>query len=530
MSDRPTPGERLDDPVELTVWRHLLSALTEEMGVVLGRAAFSPNIKERRDFSCALFEPGGEMVAHAAHIPVHLGATPLSVAAARAALDLGPGDVAILNDPFAGGTHLPDLTSVEAVFDERGERLLGLVAVRAHHADVGGERPGSMPLTDHIDAEGVRLPPTLVQRAGAPVGAAIEAFANASRDPAERRGDLEAQLAASRAGAARLRSLADRFGEARLDAALQGLVAHAGRAMRATLRALPDGRFEARDWLDDDGRGHGPLELHLALTLEGERATLDFRGSADACEGPLNAVRAIVVSATLYALRLLTDDDVPDSSGLLEPVEILTRPGSILDARHPSPVAGGNVETSQRVVDLILAALAGALPGEIPAQSQGTMNNVLMGGSRPHPWAYYETLGGGAGAGPGRAGASAVHSHMTNTLNTPIEVIEHTTPLRVLAYRLRRGSGGAGARPGGEGLVRGYLALEPTEVTLVGERRERAPAGAAGGGAGLPGAERIVRAGGRKEALPAKCEVRLEPGDALWIETPGGGGHGVPEP
>lgn len=515
------------DPIELTVWRHLLAALTEEMGVVLMRSAFSPNIKERRDYSCALFDADGEMVAHAAHIPVHLGSTPMSVAAVLEDLTLGPGDVALVNDPYRGGTHLPDLTMVAPVFTEDGARCLGYVVNRAHHADVGGTTPGSMPLGRHIDEEGVRLPPLRIVEAGVVDEALLEErLFSRVRTPDERRGDLAAQRAACFLGAQRLLELVERHGEATIRGAMAGLVAHAERMMTRFIESLPDGRVRHVDFLDDDGLGHGPLEVVVELTVEGSTLCLDFRESADAAEGPVNAVRAIAVSASLYVLRCLAPADLPASTGALRPVEILTRRGSLIDADYPAPVAAGNVETSQRLVDVLFGAFESLLPGRIPAASQGTMNNVTLGGTDPSPWTYYETLGGGTGGSPDAPGASAIHSHMTNTLNTPVEALEHEAPLRVETYGVRRGSGGAGQHPGGDGLVRRWRALAPMTATLLGERRGRGAPGASGGEDGAPGQDRIVRAGGRTEALPGKVTVELESGDVLEVETPGGGGWG----
>jgi N-methylhydantoinase B len=522
----------LTDPIELEVWRHLFAAVTEEMGAVLTRSAFSPNIKERRDLSCALFGPDREMVAHAAHIPVHLGSTPLSVAAILDALDLGPGDVALVNDPYAGGTHLPDVTVVAPVHlppasDEAEGRLLGYVVNRAHHADVGGTAAGSMPLSRHIDDEGVRLPPLRVVRAGAILHDVLQdRFYRHVRTPEEREGDLSAQLAACRAGAERLGELAGTYGADTVLSAMAGLVDHAERMMRAVLAAIPDGRYAAEDVLDDDGLGSDPIPVKVALTVEGDRITVDFEGCAPQVAGPLNAVRAIAVSATLYALRCVSPGDVPASTGLLRPVTIRTPEGTIVSAHHPAPVAGGNVETSQRLVDVLLAALGSALPGRIPAASQGTMNNVALGGRTPEPWAYYETLGGGTGAGDGYAGTSAIHSHMTNTLNTPVEALEHAYPLRIEAYRIRRGSGGAGRWPGGDGLERVYRFLEPTEATLLCERRAHPPPG---GAPGLSG-EDLLERGGTTTRLPGKVTFTAAPGDVLRVRTPGGGGYGPAKP
>ncbi len=528
----------MKDPIELEVWRHLLAAVTEEMGAVLTRSAFSPNIKERRDLSCALFSPDGEMAAHAAHIPVHLGSTPLAVRAVLEALSLCPGDIALVNDPYQGGTHLPDLTVVAPVHysgpgiggadaGNDGNRLLGYVVNRAHHADVGGKAAGSMALCRHIDEEGVRLPPILVVSRGETLGGVLqERLYRHVRTPQEREGDLSAQLASCRAGSRRLAELADLHGTETLEAAMLGLTSHAERMMRAVLGSLPDGRYEAEDVLDDDGLETRDILIRVAITIEGDQATIDFSGSSPQVEGPLNAVRAVTVSATLYALRCIAPEEVPASTGLLRPVRILTPERSVVNAAYPAPVAGGNVETSQRIVDVLLAALSEVLPDTIPASSQGTMNNVALGGLEPKPWAYYETLGGGTGGGPGFHGESAIHSHMTNTLNTPVEALEHACPIEVAYFRIRRGSGGSGIWRGGDGLERAYRLPTSTEVTLLSERRRHPPPGLAGGGPGAPGENLLIRQG-TPLALPGKATFKARAGDALVVRTPGGGGFSV---
>lgn len=512
--------------IDLEVWRHLFGALTEEMGAALMRSAFSPNIKERRDFSCALFDPGGEMIAHAAHIPVHLGSTPLCVTAILDALELQPGDAALVNDPYAGGTHLPDITVMAPV--HQGDQLLGYVVNRAHHADVGGTAPGSMPLSSSIDDEGVRIAPLRIRAGGQVLDALLdERLFRHVRTPDERRGDLAAQLAACGAGAHRLEALAERYGRTILGEAMEALADHAERTMRATLRELADGTYEAQDLLDDDGLGHQDIALRVRIELRGDEATIDFSGCDDQVEGPLNAVRAIVVSATVYVFRCLAPDHIPASTGMLRPLTIITRRGSVVDAEPPAPVAGGNVETSQRLVDILFRALAPVLPERIPACSQGTMNNVALGGTDPEPWAYYETLGGGTGAGPDYDGESAIHSHMTNTLNTPIEALEHAYPLRVEWYRIRRNSGGDGAHRGGDGLERAWRFLAPGEATLLGERRRHPPPGLLGGGDGAPGADRLILADGTQRSLPGKVQLKIERDQILVVATPGGGGHGT---
>jgi N-methylhydantoinase B len=564
LQDDRKPAEAVD-PISLEVFRHRCSAIAEEMGTALGRSALSANIKERRDFSCAVFDAAGRMVAQAAHIPVHLGAMPRSVAAALARFRLDPGDVVLLNDPYAGGSHLPDFTTVAPVYlgdngrrptDERqpspphgreqreqpavvrrrssvvGRRtpaLLGYTATRAHHADIGGMAPGSMPMSRELLQEGLVIPPVkLLERGRLNEGLLALICAN-SRTGDERRGDLAAQLACHRIGAARLAELAGQRGAAWLSRHMEALLRYGERHMRALLASLPDGVYRFEDWLDDDGCGSGPLPIRVAITIRGDRAVVDFAGTAPQCRGPLNAPRAVTESAVFYCFRCLAPADMPESAGAFAPLEIRVPEGSILAPRPPAPVAGGNVETSQRVVDAVFGALAQAAPGRIPAASAGTMNNWTFGGvdARGAPFAYYETLGGGMGARPDADGLDAVQVHMTNTLNTPVEVLERRYPVRVRQYAIRRGSGGAGARRGGDGLVREVEFLVPATATLLGERRTRGPYGLHGGQPGAPGRNTLLHPGGREERLPGKATVEIEAGAALRIETPGGGGFGA---
>ncbi len=520
------------DPVRLEVFRHLVASVAEEMGTVLRRTARSPNIKERRDFSCAVFDPDGRLVAQAAHIPVHLGSMAVSVAACRERLVMGEGDVAVLNDPFRGGTHLPDVTMVAPVIGSGGsDERIGWVAARAHHADVGGSTPGSMGLAREIHEEGLVVPPVKLREAGADREDVLALILANVRTPDEREGDLAAQRAAVERGALRLRALADRYGREALHGQMDALRAYAERSVRALLGGLPDGEHAFEDVIEDDGFGNGPFRVAAAVTIEGEAATVDLRGSDDQAEGGVNAVRAVTLSAVLYAVRAVLEEDVPANAGCLAPVRVRTRPGSVVDARRPAAVAGGNVETSQRIVDVVLGALAGALPERVPAASQGTMNNVSMGGRMPEggePWAYYETVAGGGGGRPGAAGADATHSHMTNTLNTPIEALEHELPVRVRRYAVRRGSGGAGRWPGGDGVIREIEFLAPARVSLLTDRRRRGPYGLRGGSPGATGRNVLVR-DGEERVLPAKGTVEMRSGDLLRIETPGGGGWGEPE-
>jgi N-methylhydantoinase B len=515
------------DPIALAVLHHRLAAIAEEMGVRLGHTGFSPNIKERHDYSCALFDPQGGLVAQAAHIPVHLGSTPLSVRAALAAYRMDPGDVVALNDPYAGGTHLPDLTLVAPVHAARG-RLLGFVANRAHHADMGGMTPGSMPLAREIYQEGFRVPPVRLVRDGRVDRAVLDLFLANTRVPDERRGDLDAQRGALATGAERLRELAAEIGDRRLAVGMNALQAYSERLIAATLRALPAGDYRAEDVLDDDGIGADPVPIRVAIRIGGGRARVDFSGSAPQVEGSLNANYAITLSAVFYVFTTLGREPIPANDGVLRRLRVEAPAGTVVNANFPAAVAGGNVETSQRIVDVLLRALAAAAPERIPAASCGSMNNVAVGGfdrRRGRAFSYYETVAGGAGAGPRGPGASGVHTHMTNTLNTPIEALEAYYPFLVTTYALRAGSGGRGARRGGDGLIRELRFLEAADVTLLTERRRFSPWGLAGGGPGRRGRNFLVH-GGRRRPLASKVNLRVQAGDALRIETPGGGGFG----
>ena len=524
----------------LEVFRHLFAALTEEMGAALRRASYSPNIKERRDYSCALFDAAGTPVAMGDHMPVHLGAMPMSVTASLGALGvLDPGDVAMVNDPFQGGTHLPDITLLAPVHvtpDSGGDEplLLGFVASRAHHSDVGGMAPGSMPLAREIVQEGLRIPPVRLVRRGEQEDDVWRMVLANVRTPEERAGDLEAQLAALHTGATRLRDLVGRRGLEAVRGAMDDLVAYADRLVAAGLEAIPDGRYEAEDALEDDGFGSGPIPIRVALTVRGAGLTVDFTGSSPQVQGGVNAVAAITSSATRYVLRCLVQDllgvEIPAGGGSLQAVEWVLPERSVVNAGPPASVAAGNVETSQRITDVLLGAFRRALPDRVPALSQGTMNNTTAGGVDPRsgrPFAYYETVGGGMGAGASGPGLSGVHSHMSNSLNTPVEALEHAYPFRVTHYGLRRGSGGAGAHPGGEGIRRDLQLLTDARVTLLTERRARGPAGVDGGADGAPGENVLIR-DGREEILPGKVTFQARPGDVVSVRSPGGGGWGPP--
>jgi N-methylhydantoinase B len=526
------------DPIRLEVFKHRFAAIAEEMGAVLRKASYSPNIKERRDYSCALFDAQGKMIAQAAHIPVHLGSMPLSVAAAiklkmTHAGSLQPGDVIALNDPFRGGTHLPDITLVTPVFvvsSAKSIELFGFVASRAHHADVGGMTPGSMPVAREIYQEGLIIPPIKLVEAGVTNQAAMDLILANVRTPQERAGDLQAQIGANQRGALRTQEMVADFGQSEVTRYMEALLAYTERMTRNLLERLPNGEFHFSDCLDNDGISADPVTIKVSICIDGDQATVDFSGSAPQQKGSVNAVRAISLSAVYYVFRCLIGLDVPNNAGCLVPIEVITPEKSVVNAQHPAPVAGGNVETSQRIVDVLLGALAQAAPKLVPAASQGTMNNVTIGGMGPKgSFAYYETIGGGVGARPGMDGVSAIHTHMTNTLNTPAEALEYAYPLRVMRYEVRRGSGGEGQWRGGDGIRRDVQVLCEAQVTLLTERREQAPYGLNGGQPGVPGKNMLLR-DGSETPLVGKGTVDLEPGDIISIRTPGGGGFGAKDP
>jgi len=489
-------------PIELQVIGSGLRAIAEEMGAVLIRSAFSANIKERRDCSTALFDEEGRMVTQAEHIPVHLGAMPEAVAAVRER-DPKPGEPWILNDPYSGGTHLPDLTIVTRT-------ALGYAVSRAHHADVGGSEPGSLPAgSTTLEQEGVVIPPTRVD------AAVLEQLVGRMRNPDERRGDLRAQLAAHTLADRRVDEVCARRGRRRVTEAMDELLAYSERVVRSALRNLPDGRYEGADALETPG---GRLEIRAAVTIAGDTIEIDFDGTAPQHSGNLNCPLAVTRSACFYVVRCVTAPDLPASGGAFTPVTVRAPAGCLVNARPPAAVAAGNTETSSRIVDVVFAALSQAIP--VPAQGQGTMNNVVLGNDR---FTYYETIAGGQGACSNADGPSAVHVAMSNTLNTPVEALELSYPLRVERYELRRGSGGAGRFRGGDGVVRELRVLEHCRLSLLTQRRELAPRGAAGGADGLPGRNLL-----NEKELPAFVTMDLEPGDLLRIETPGGGGYGPP--
>lgn len=516
------------DAIELELFRHLLVSIAEEMGAVLRKTSFSANIKERRDYSCAVYDAHGETVAMGDHMPVHLGAMPLSVRHATRAFDLGPGDVVILNDPFRGGTHLPDITAVSAVFVKGAHTPAFYVANRAHHADVGGMSPGSMPLAREIYQEGIRIPPVLLARGGRIDRPLLDLILSNVRTPVEREGDLLAQIMAIHRGGQRLLELTGKYGLARLNRNMTALKNYSERMLRAAIRRLPSGTYQAEDILDNDGITAEPVRIVATITINADRATIDFSGSDKQVEGSVNANYAVAVSAVTYVFRCLVREDIPYTAGVMRPLEVIAPSGLVVSAQPPAAMAAGNVETSQRITDVVLRALAHAAPALIPAASSGTMNNLTFGGwdpARGRAFAYYETIAGGMGASAISAGLSATHTHMTNSWNTPVEAFEHLYPLRIRGYRIRTGSGGAGKHRGGDGIVREYEFLTPADVTILSDRREHPPYGLAGGKPGARGRNSLLR-GTRTISLPGKKRFEVRPGDVLRIETPGGGGYG----
>lgn len=519
-------------PILLEVFKNRFSSIAEEMGVTLTHTAFSPNIKERRDLSCAVFDARGDMIAQAAHIPVHLGSMPLSVKAAMAGAQedggFRPGDMVMLNDPFRGGTHLPDITIVAPVFAEDSEHPDFYVANRAHHADVGGMASGSMPLSSSLFQEGLIIPPVKIMRAGEINREVMRLVLSNVRTPAEREGDFAAQFMANTTGVRRMAECIQKYGLETCRTYAAALMDYSERITRRAIGTIPDGEYAFEDLLDGDGLDARDIPIRLTLTVDGDSAIMDFTDSADQVPGSVNAVRAITLSGVLYVLRALAERDIPANAGCMRPVTVLTRKGSVVDANFPAAVAGGNVETSQRIVDVILGALSQAVPERTPAASQGTMNNITIGDSRGRegkPFAYYETLAGGMGASASHDGESAVHSHMTNTLNTPVEALEYAYPFRVREYAVRRGTGGEGEHRGGDGMIREIELLSGCEITVLSERRTRGPFGVSGGGPGVPGRNVLIR-DGQAEELPGKFHARVRTNDRIRIETPGGGGYG----
>ncbi|MBA3425222.1 MAG: hydantoinase B/oxoprolinase family protein [Rubrobacter sp.] len=512
------PDRKLD-PVTLSVLASAFSGIAEEMGAVLIRGSYSSNIKERRDCSAALFDARGRMVAQAEHIPVHLGAMPEAVVAVMEK-DPEPGDVFALNDPYSGGTHLPDITLVSPV--SLDEEIVGYAVTRAHHSDVGGMSPGSMPSgSREIFQEGLIIPPVRLMQGGEYVGEILDLILANVRTPALRRGDLRAQIAANRIAETRLVELIERRSRDTVLAAFDEVIAYTERRTRGAIRELPDGRHSAEDVLEGDGITDDDIPIEASVEIRDDTMTIDFSGTSGAVAGNVNCPLAVTRSACYFALRVLLPGDVPANAGTYAPLDIRAPEGSLVKAGSPSAVVAGNVETSNRIADVVLAALSGFAPERIPAQGQGTMNNLIIGGSRDSGWTYYETIGGGQGASAKGPGPSGVHVGMSNTLNTPVEAFELEYPMRVERYELLYGSGGKGEHRGGDGIVRSVRVLEPATLSLLTDRRRHGPRGVAGGQPGEPGSNLL-----NEEELPSKTGRELEPGDVVTVRTPGGGGYG----
>lgn len=522
-----------NNPIELAIFQNSFHSIAEEMGAALRRTSISPNIKERRDYSCALFDSRERVIAMGDHMPVHLGAMPMSVKAVVNSLQLEEGDIAILNDPYAGGTHLPDITLVLPIFIGDMTEPAFYAASRAHHADVGGMYAGSMGPAQEIYQEGVRIPPILLVRKGKMEHGVLTLLLANVRTPEEREGDLAAQIGACRVGERRIKEVVAKLGLEKVNELTDELIAYSERLMRVELRKMPAGTFKAEDYLDGDGVTDEPIKIAVSITFDPAEgsAVIDFAGSSPLVRGSVNAVFPITYSACFYVLRCLLGDDAPATAGLMNSVTVAAPLGSIVNAQLPAPVAGGNVEASQRITDTLLRALAKAAPDRVPAASYGTMSNLTVGGLDPRtgaPFTYYETTAGGMGARPGMDGIDGIHCHMTNSLNTPIEALEYAYPFRVRSYGYRKGSGGKGEFRGGDGLVREIELLAPSQVTFLCDRRKFAPYGLAGGDDGAKGRALLVKSNGEVTELPGKCTLYAEANDVIHVETPGGGGWGSP--
>ena len=526
------------NPARLAIFDSLVSSIAEEMGAALRHTSLSPNIKERADFSCAVFDHAGQLLAQAAHIPVHLGAMPESVRAVERLAPWRPGDLAILNDPFLGGTHLPDVTMVSPVFAHDApddEEPIGFVASRAHQADIGGMAPGSMPVARELIQEGLVIPPIRLYRAGQLVEEAMDLILRNVRTPDERRGDFNAQIAAQRLGERRIADLRQDYGREAYRQTTAALLDYGERLTRAALTNLPHGTWQFADSLDDDGHTSEPVPIRLTLTLGEDSVHFDFTETAPQRAASINAVAPVTRSACYYVIRCLLPPETPMNSGLFRPISFNLPERSVVAAQPPVAVAAGNVETSQRIVDTVWGAFSQLLPERMPAASSGTMNNLTAGGIDPRngePWAYYETSGGGLGGGPDGPGLDAAHSHMTNTLNTPAEALEFAYPLRILENSIRPRSGGGGRHRGGHGLIRRTQFLGDAQLTLITERRSQRPWGSQGGQPGRSGQNSLetTSASGRsaRRKLPGKITIDVKAGDIIRVETPGGGGWGEP--
>ncbi len=513
---------------ELEIYQNILSSIAEEMGVVLIRAGFSPNIKERRDLSCAIFLANGDMVAQAAHIPIHLASMSFAVRAVLDMPEINDGDILILNDPFRGGTHLPDITCIMPVF--HNEKLEFFVASRAHHADIGGLTPGSMPLSTSIDEEGILISPSKLYKKGKLNRKLFNEILDSTRDPEEREGDFKAQVGAIKLGEKRIRETIKKYSLEKLKQAGAELLDYSEKMMKEVTRQIPDGKYEFEDYLDNDGAGTNKIPIKAKITIKGSRAKVDFRGSSKQVKGNLNAPYSVTTAAAIYVFQCLAPLTMPLNSGPLRVVEIIVDDNSILNAKYPSAVVGGNVETSQRVVDVVFGALSKAVPNKVPAASAGSMSNFTFGGVNPRTqrgYAYYETIAGGMGGRLGLDGVAAVQTHMTNTLNTPVESLERELPVILNLYSIRKNSGGKGRYNGGDSIVREYKFLSTATVSMITERRNYAPYGIVGGKPGKKGKNTLIR-GKKENILKPKATFEVKKGDSIRIETPAGGGWGKP--
>jgi N-methylhydantoinase B/oxoprolinase/acetone carboxylase alpha subunit len=527
------------DVIEITIFKNIFQSISDEMGKILQYSSFSPNIKERKDFSCALFNAAGESFAFGTHIPVHLGAMPLSVQAALAEVTFEEGDMVILNDPYRGGTHLPDITLIAPVF-QKG-KIAFFTANRAHHSDVGGMQAGSMPLSSEIFQEGIIIPPVKLLKRNQPNEEVFNLILANVRTPVERKGDLMAQIAANKRGAQRLEENIEKYGFQNIENYSKYLIDYTERLFKSLIAEIPDGDYHFEDLLDDDGFETKDILIKVCIKIKGDRLIIDFTGSSPQVRGGINTNEAVTYSSVLYVLTTLLDEEIPINSGIMRPVQLVLPPDSIVNASKPCGLAGGNVETSQRIVDVLLGALSQALPQRIPAASQGTMNNITFGGPG---FAYYETIGGGAGAGPSFNGESGVHTNMTNSLNTPVEALEIDFPVEIGNYSLRKNSGGKGEFNGGDGLIRTYKFSKNAHVSILSERRRIQPYGLQGGEPGKPGENilikktsqdsenqdaAVIKKKRRRVRLGSKVNVEINAGDCLIIRTPGGGGYGEKE-
>ncbi len=516
------------NPINLEIFNNLFSTICEEMGVVLCKSSFSTNIKERKDFSCALFDGRGEMVAQAEHLPVHLASMSMSVEEAIKAVAMSDGDAVILNDPFQGGTHLPDITVVTPFFYKGSKKPVFYVANRAHHSDVGGMSPGSMCNATEIYQEGIRIPPVRIARGGIINREIMNIITSNVRTPEEREWDIIAQISANTIGKQRLSEMCEKYGKSEVVKYSLELQDYSARVMKSVIRKIPDGEYSFSDYLDDDGVAEKRVRIKACVTIKGSSVCVDFSGSSNQVDGCVNAVYAVTVSCVFYVFRCLVESDIPSNSGCMRSISIIAPEGSVVNAKAPGAVSGGNVETSQRIVDVVFGALSKAIYGKIPAASSGTMNNIAIGGYdklNDRDFTYYETIAGGMGARGNSDGLNAIHTHMTNTLNTPVETLEHNYPFRIRQYKIRPQSGGIGKHKGGHGIIRDYEFSQPATVSILSDRRKHAPYGLKGGKKGQVGQNTLISKG-RKHRLPSKTTIKVNRGDIISIHTPGGGGYG----